>query len=207
MNKSKFGITLICIMTIISSFNTVFASEIIFDDNNEEIECSIEAEENILDGIKEDFSSELITSYERTDEEAIEESSNIDENEAVDAEKLHAFNRNYFDGVTMAEDISVYSTTWAIIPVSKTQSVVVTSNDTVPGASTSKTKLLQCCLNYFGYNAGTADGIYGTNTKNDIMKFQSNNGLTADGVAGEKTWRKMDVKVDSYGAIISSYLK
>lgn len=42
--------------------------------------------------------------------------------------------------------------------------------------------------------AGTVldnDGIYGTGTKNAIIKFQKNAGLTADGIIGPNTWQKL----------------
>ena len=41
-------------------------------------------------------------------------------------------------------------------------------------------------------------GIYGTKTKSAIKSFQRNNGLTVDGIAGEMTWRYIDIRVDTY---------
>ena len=79
-------------------------------------------------------------------------------------------------------------------PASKT----VYSTATVPGASSYYVRLLQACLNYLGYNSGSADGIYGTKTKSAIKSFQRNNGLTVDGIAGEMTWRYIDIRVDTY---------
>ncbi|MDE2030944.1 MAG: peptidoglycan-binding protein [Patescibacteria group bacterium] len=46
---------------------------------------------------------------------------------------------------------------------------------------------LQKFLNLNGYNCGLADGIYGPNTKNAVMKFQNANGLTSDGMVGIQT--------------------
>lgn len=46
---------------------------------------------------------------------------------------------------------------------------------------------LQEMLNKLGYNAGTADGIFGANTEAAVKRFQSAEGLDADGIAGEKT--------------------
>lgn len=60
----------------------------------------------------------------------------------------------------------------------------------VPGASAYYVRLLQATLNKLGYNCGTADGIYGTNTRNAILNFQQSNRLTADGIAGSLTWSK-----------------
>lgn len=52
-------------------------------------------------------------------------------------------------------------------------------------------KALQNDLALLGYTTGAADGIYGTNTKNAVMRFQSANGLVADGLAGGKTLSKI----------------
>lgn len=46
---------------------------------------------------------------------------------------------------------------------------------------------LQSCLNHFGYNAGTVDGWYGTNTKNAVRSFQRDRGIAVDGVFGTQT--------------------
>ena len=37
----------------------------------------------------------------------------------------------------------------------------------------------------------TADGVFGENTKAALIKYQSANGLVADGIAGPKTYAKM----------------
>lgn len=52
-------------------------------------------------------------------------------------------------------------------------------------------KNVQSRLNSLGYNAGTADGYYGNNTKNAVISFQKANGLTADGEVGPATWNKL----------------
>jgi hypothetical protein len=38
------------------------------------------------------------------------------------------------------------------------------------------------------FNSGGRDGQYGPNTENGIKSFQTNRGLTADGVVGSDTW-------------------
>lgn len=51
--------------------------------------------------------------------------------------------------------------------------------------------IVQYKLKMLGYDVGNADMIYGGNTELSVRKFQSNNGLSADGVVGEKTWNKL----------------
>lgn len=46
---------------------------------------------------------------------------------------------------------------------------------------------LQWYLNKLGYPCGTVDGIFGTNTKKQVIAFQRKNGLTADGIVGPAT--------------------
>lgn len=46
---------------------------------------------------------------------------------------------------------------------------------------------IQQRLQELGYDPGTADGIYGTNTKNAVIAFQKDQGLDPDGIAGPKT--------------------
>lgn len=54
-------------------------------------------------------------------------------------------------------------------------------------------KSIQKYLNFLGYNCGMADGIFGTNTYNAIVKFQKANGCVADGIITSKqtTWKKL----------------
>ena len=110
---------------------------------------------------------------------------------------LLIYSYNYINGIMNASDVSLYSDVWAIIPTTS-GSKTVYSTATVPGASSYYVRLLQACLNYLGYNSGSADGIYGTKTKSAIKSFQRNNGLTVDGIAGEMTWRYIDIRVDTY---------
>jgi len=47
---------------------------------------------------------------------------------------------------------------------------------------------LQQRLNALGYNAGTANGNFGTSTQTAVMNFQKAKNLAADGVVGPTTW-------------------
>lgn len=56
------------------------------------------------------------------------------------------------------------------------------------GSVGSDVKYLQIKLTELGYHVGGIDGIFGVNTCNAVIDFQTNSGLQADGVVGEKTW-------------------
>ena len=55
------------------------------------------------------------------------------------------------------------------------------------GSSGERVTALQQKLKNLGYYSGTVDGDYGDGTVKAVKAFQSRNGLTADGVAGEAT--------------------
>lgn len=48
-------------------------------------------------------------------------------------------------------------------------------------------ELLQLALNRAGFGPLTTDGIFGEKTKNAVVRFQSSNGLSADGIVGPQT--------------------
>ena len=50
---------------------------------------------------------------------------------------------------------------------------------------------IQLALRSAGYNPGTVDGYWGTNTKNAVKSMQSNEGMVVDGNVGPKTWAKI----------------
>lgn len=56
-----------------------------------------------------------------------------------------------------------------------------------PGDNGSAVRTLQKNLKTLGYYNGSIDGDYGTGTTAAVTAFQSNNGLTADGIAGKST--------------------
>lgn len=51
--------------------------------------------------------------------------------------------------------------------------------------------VLQDALNYLGYNSGNIDGIFGQNTRSAVVRFQRDNNLSADGIVGCNTWRRI----------------
>ncbi len=52
-------------------------------------------------------------------------------------------------------------------------------------------KKVQSIFNNLGYEID-ADGIFGQNTKNIVMKFQENNGLKVDGIVGNNTYQLLE---------------
>ncbi len=51
-------------------------------------------------------------------------------------------------------------------------------------------KILQYLLNEYGANLNP-DGIFGAATQRVVVTFQTNNGLTADGIVGQNTWNAL----------------
>lgn len=62
-----------------------------------------------------------------------------------------------------------------------------------------KIKEMQSCLKNAGFYHGDIDGVKGRKTRSAIRAFQKANGLSADGVVGEKTWDALS-KYSSGGA-------
>ncbi len=61
------------------------------------------------------------------------------------------------------------------------------------GSTGSEVKQIQQRLIQWGYLTGTADGIYGAKTEAAVKRFQRNNGLTPDGIAGSATLAKIGI--------------
>lgn len=59
------------------------------------------------------------------------------------------------------------------------------------GAKGNDVVLLQVRLIALGYLSGKADGVFGSATGAAVAAFQLRNGLTADGIAGPKTYKKL----------------
>ncbi len=59
--------------------------------------------------------------------------------------------------------------------------------------------VLQDALNALGYPTKYLDGIFGTATRQALIAYQRNNGLSADGICGCATWRKIVAMVVGIG--------
>ncbi|MBO5927128.1 MAG: spore cortex-lytic enzyme [Clostridia bacterium] len=60
-------------------------------------------------------------------------------------------------------------------------------------SNSSDIKLVQRKLKNWGYYKGNVDGIYGSQTKSAVKYFQRKNGLTVDGIVGNKTLAAMGI--------------
>jgi peptidoglycan hydrolase-like protein with peptidoglycan-binding domain len=58
----------------------------------------------------------------------------------------------------------------------------------MPNFATLQVKEIQLRLHHLGFDPGTIDGAWGRRTQAAVRKFQSSNGLVADGIVGPKTY-------------------
>jgi peptidoglycan hydrolase-like protein with peptidoglycan-binding domain len=60
------------------------------------------------------------------------------------------------------------------------------------GSTGQPVKDFQQGLKDLGYDPGPVDGVFGTKTENAVKQFQSDKGITADGIVGPITWLNLD---------------
>lgn len=74
------------------------------------------------------------------------------------------------------------------------------------GSRSEEVKQIQTALRDRGYFTSNIDGIFGTLTKNAVMNFQKDNGLTVDGIAGKNTLAALGIAggSQSFGEYTSS---
>ena len=65
------------------------------------------------------------------------------------------------------------------------------------GSRGNEVRQIQTRLKELGYNPGTIEGIYGTNTQNAVKAFQRDKGLSVDGIAGPKTLKALGISSGS----------
>lgn len=73
------------------------------------------------------------------------------------------------------------------------------------GSQGTEVRKIQTVLKEKGYYTGKIDGIYGTQTKNAVIRFQKSRGLTADGIAGKNTLAALGITTSSGSASSSDY--
>ena len=54
-------------------------------------------------------------------------------------------------------------------------------------------------LNTLGFRTGGLDGIFGAQTRNAVIQYQTSRGLSADGIIGCNTWRSLQENVVGTG--------
>ena len=73
------------------------------------------------------------------------------------------------------------------------------------GSRSEEVRNIQQSLTERGYDVGGVDGIFGTKTKNALMRFQRDQGLTVDGIAGKQTLKALGIGGGgSYGGYTAS---
>lgn len=72
------------------------------------------------------------------------------------------------------------------------------------GSSGSTVKTIQSKLKNWGYYKGAVDGIFGSKTKEAVKYFQRKNGLTVDGIVGNKTLKALGISTGSSSSSSSS---
>ncbi len=65
------------------------------------------------------------------------------------------------------------------------------------GSTGSIVSQIQTKLKNWGYYFGSVDGVFGSRTEAAVISFQRKNGLTADGIAGDKTLAAMGISSSS----------
>lgn len=65
------------------------------------------------------------------------------------------------------------------------------------GNTGSTVRTIQQKLKNWGYYKGSVDGIFGSKTKEAVKYFQRKNGLTVDGIVGNKTLAALGIKAGS----------
>ncbi len=80
--------------------------------------------------------------------------------------------------------------------------ITAVSETVKQGASGETVKQVQQKLKNLGYYSGSIDGVFGSNTKNAVIKFQKAKGLTADGVVGSATLSALGIRNSSASATL-----
>ena len=113
--------------------------------------------------------------------------------------------RSFQQAAGIAVDGIVGSRTWEALQSGSAPSGGSTGGSTSSssllkvGSRGSAVSNLQQRLKDLGYQPGKVDGIFGSGTEKAVKAFQKDNGLTADGIAGAKTFAKLDNPTNNRG--------
>lgn len=64
------------------------------------------------------------------------------------------------------------------------------------GSTGEEVTAIQTRLSELGYLKGEIDGVFGSKTKNAVIKFQKDNNLTPDGIVGLQTLQALDINTN-----------
>ncbi len=92
--------------------------------------------------------------------------------------------------------VALIMTVISFAGVVSTNKIISPKQKAVSVATPSEIKAVQQRLNEFGYYYGSIDGIYNENTKNAVIRFQSDYGLNAEGYIGPLTLQMLGI--DTY---------
>ncbi|TAG95156.1 MAG: peptidoglycan-binding protein [Oscillatoriales cyanobacterium] len=95
--------------------------------------------------------------------------------------------KSYQHRVFLTEDGVVGSITWQALYSGAPVNMPILMN----GSSGNAVKVLQNVLKLNGYYFGFVDGFFGTMTKVAVIQFQTNKGLSPDGIVGFKGWHAL----------------
>ncbi len=88
-----------------------------------------------------------------------------------------------------------------VIAVGTLVGAVTASAYVVKGSDYANVAAVQTRLKTLGYYTQKTDGIWGSGTKSAVKRFQADNGLTADGIVGSSTERKLGLRLPVTGGI------
>lgn len=74
----------------------------------------------------------------------------------------------------------------------------------VQALTTAENKAVQQKLKELGFYKGSVDGVYGSGTKNAVIAFQKDRGLTADGIVGARTAKALGITLNTQQSSQSS---
>ncbi len=95
--------------------------------------------------------------------------------------------KSYQHRVFLLEDGVVGSTTWQALYSGAPVNMPILMN----GSSGNAVKVLQNVLKLNGYYFGFVDGFFGIMTKVAVIQFQTNKGLSPDGIVGFRSWHAL----------------
>lgn len=98
---------------------------------------------------------------------------------------------------------AVGSTIYSLLPAPATENPAVTVLSKM-GSRGNEVKAIQEKLKERGLYNGSVDGIFGSQTQAAVKKFQKQQGLTQDGIAGPATLKRLGITIGSIPAATQS---